>query len=287
MSSFISWVKKYPMTMLLIICCLIGGPYFGGQRVIEAYENYMGKAKGADVLEEWTQKAMKQQTLMKADAQGTKEQQVAQKGGPFVDVDQSYLDDAVFIGDSRTDTLKMYAGWDNATYYVKTGTNIWDIMDVVPDDENITIDEELQKHQFGKVYIMLGVNELGTGTAETYYQQFKKVVERIRELQPDALIFVESIIHVSALKDAEGTVINNKEINARNKWLKKLADNKTIFYLDYNEVLDDENGALKADSTFEVFICRQTSLNHGKNTSSAMAFNRAAAFCSLSRRGFG
>ena len=124
-------------------------------------------------------------------------------------------------------------------------------MDVVPDDENITIDEELQKHQFGKVYIMLGVNELGTGTAETYYQQFKKVVERIRELQPDALIFVESIIHVSALKDAEGTVINNKEINARNKWLKKLADNKTIFYLDYNEVLDDENGALKADSTFD------------------------------------
>ena len=251
MSSFISWVKKYPMTMLLIICCLIGGPYFGGQRVIEAYENYMGKAKGADVLEEWTQKAMKQQTLMKADAQGTKEQQVAQKGGPFVDVDQSYLDDAVFIGDSRTDTLKMYAGWDNATYYVKTGTNIWDIMDVVPDDENITIDEELQKHQFGKVYIMLGFNELGTGTAETYYQQFKKVVERIRELQPDALIFVESIIHVSALKDAEGTVINNKEINARNKWLKKLADNKNIFYLDYNEVLDDENGALKADSTFD------------------------------------
>ena len=87
--------------MLLIICCLIGGPYFGGQRVIEAYENYMGKAKGADVLEEWTQKAMKHQTLMKADAQGTKEQQVAQKGGPFVDVDQSYLDDAVFIGDSN------------------------------------------------------------------------------------------------------------------------------------------------------------------------------------------
>ena len=197
------------------------------------------------------QKAAEHPTLLKADAQGTKEQQAAKKGGPFTDVDQSYLDDAVFIGDSRTDTLKMYAGWENTTYYVKTGTNIWDIMDVVPDDEDRTIDEELQNKQFGKVYIMLGVNELGTGTAETYYQQFKKVVARIRELQPNALIFVESIIHVSAEKDAEGTVINNTEINARNKWLKKLADNKTIFYLDYNEVLDDENGALKADSTFD------------------------------------
>lgn len=251
MNGFISWAKKYPMTLLLIICCLIGGPYFGGQRVVESYENYMKKAQGVDVLADWTEKIIKQPVLVKADAQGTKEQQVAQKGGPFVDVDQSYLDDAVFIGDSRTDTLKMYAGWDNATYYVKTGTNIWDIMDVVPDGSDITIDEELQKHQFGKVYIMLGVNELGTGTAETYYQQFKKVVERIRELQPDAVIFVESIIHVSAAKDSEGTVINNKEINVRNKWLKKLADNKTIFYLDYNEVLDDDNGALAADSTFD------------------------------------
>ena len=222
MRGWIDWARKYPMTMLLIICCLIGGPYFGGQRAIEAYKNYTGKATAADVLGTWTQKAAEHPTLLKADAQGTKEQQAAKKGGPFTDVDQSYLD-AVFIGDSRTDTLKMYAGWENTTYYVKTGTNIWDIMDVVPDDEDRTIDEELQNKQFGKVYIMLGVNELGTGTAETYYQQFKKVVARIRELQPNALIFVESIIHVSDEKDAEGTVINNTEINARNKWLKKLA----------------------------------------------------------------
>ena len=172
MRGWIDWARKYPMTMLLIICCLIGGPYFGGQRAIEAYKNYTGKATAADVLGTWTQKAAEHPTLLEADAQGTKEQQAAKKGGPFTDVDQSYLDDAVFIGDSRTDTLKMYAGWENTTYYVKTGTNIWDIMDVVPDDEDRTIDEELQNKQFGKVYIMLGVNELGTGTAETYYQQF-------------------------------------------------------------------------------------------------------------------
>ena len=109
MRGWIDWARKYPMTMLLIICCLIGGPYFGGQRAIEAYKNYTGKATAADVLGTWTQKAAEHPTLLKADAQGTKEQQAAKKGGPFTDVDQSYLDDAVFIGDSRTDTLKMYA----------------------------------------------------------------------------------------------------------------------------------------------------------------------------------
>ncbi len=45
---------------------------------------------------------------------------------------------------------------------IKTGTNIWDIMDVVPDDE----DRPLMRGNFrinssAKVYIMLGVNELG------------------------------------------------------------------------------------------------------------------------------
>lgn len=39
---------------------------------------------------------------------------------------------------------------ENTTYYVKTGTNIWDIMDVVPDDEDRTIDEKLQNKQFAK-----------------------------------------------------------------------------------------------------------------------------------------
>ena len=50
-------------------------------------------------------------------------------------------------------------------------------------------------------------------------------------------------------KDESIVVVHNGIIENYLK-LKKLADNKTIFYLDYNEVLDDENGALKADSTY-------------------------------------
>ena len=158
---------------------------------------------------------------------------------PFSKVDLSYLDDAVFIGDSRTETLRLYAGWDNVTYYSKTGTNIWAIMeeDLAKDPdsgEKITVEEALKKQRFGKIYIMLGINELGTGTPESFYQQFKSVVKQIRELQPDAILFVQSIIHVSKVQDGEGTVINNENVNARNKLLQKLADNKMIYYLDGN-----------------------------------------------------
>ena len=113
------------------------------------------------------------------------------KGGPFTDVDQSYLDDAVFIGDSRTDTLKMYAGWENTTYYVKTGTNIWDIMDVVPDDENTPFVGDIQNQQIQQFFIMLGVNELGNRYSGNLLPAVqKRLWQAYQELQPNALIFL-------------------------------------------------------------------------------------------------
>ena len=251
MSSFISWVKKYPMTMLLIICCLIGGPYFGGQRVIEAYENYMGKAKGADVLEEWTQKAMKQQTLMKADAQGTKEQQVAQKGGPFVDVDQSYLDDAVFIGDSRTVGLHDYTDLsEHADFLCKTSLTIYKVL-----EENFkgmgTVEEVLKKKQYGKIYIMVGINELGRGTTEDFMAKYTEVVDTLHEWDPDARIIIQGIMKVSGKKDAEDKVFNNSNITGRNHAIATLADNYHIFYIDMNEAVCDEEGNLNAEYTHD------------------------------------
>lgn len=253
---------------MMILCCLAGGPFFGGRLVFERVEAYENMVLCADVLEDFSKESwnLSPKKKLSLPDQHTKEEQEAEikakeeeekrKKNPFSKVDVSYLDDAVFIGDSRTDTLRLYAGWDNTTYYVKTGTNIWAIMDdeVAKDPDtgdSISIDEALQKIKYNKVYIMLGVNELGTGTAETYYQQFKKVVERIKELQPDAIIFVQSIMHVADFADDDSTSVNNKAINERNSWLKKLADNEQVYFLDENEVLDDENGCLKAETTYD------------------------------------
>ncbi len=262
MKRLTAFILAYPLTVIMMLCCLVGGPYFGGKIIYEKLDAYQHQVLCSNALEQLVGVKPYTQPILALQSQRTRQQQVAEekakqrKENPFSQVDQSYLDDAVFIGDSRTDTLNLYAGWNNAAFFCKTGTNIWAILDDLAatdkkSGEAISIDEGLQQQKFGKVYIMLGVNELGTGTAETYYQQFKKVVERIRELQPDAVIFVESIIHVADFADDEGGYVNNKAINERNTWLKKLADNETVFYIDANEVLDDENGALRSDWTFD------------------------------------
>lgn len=172
----------------------------------------------------------------------------------FVQVDMSYLDGALFIGDSRTSTLYEYAGWDETTFFVEYGLTIWDVMDsLVAQDQNsgekISVRDALKQQKYDKIYIMLGINELGRGTADTFYEQYKAVVDEIRALQPDAVLFVESIMHVTDKKDSEGTYINNTEIDARNEKIKTLADNKSIFWLDENETFDLE-GTSKLNPEF-------------------------------------
>ena len=60
---------------------------------------------------------------------------------------------------------------------------------------------------------MLGINELGTGTTETFMEEYRAVVERIRQLQPEAVIFVEGIMKVTGNKDSEDPIFNNKNIS--------------------------------------------------------------------------
>ena len=171
----------------------------------------------------------------------------------FTAVDESYLSDALFIGDSRTVALQMYGGLANTNFFVDTGMSIWKVMDAPIANINgqtMTVDAALQSASFNKVYIMLGINEVGTGTADTFLQQYANIVNRIRQLQPQAIIYVQSIMHVTQSKDEAGTDINNVNINERNEKLKTLADNVNVFWLDENEAFDEAGtGKLNAEYT--------------------------------------
>lgn len=171
----------------------------------------------------------------------------------FTAVDESYLSDALFIGDSRTVALQMYGGLANTNFFVDTGMSIWKVMDAPIANINgqtMTVDAALQSASFNKVYIMLGINEVGTGTADTFLQQYANVVNRIRQLQPQAIIYVQSIMHVTQSKDEAGTDINNVNINERNEKLKTLADNVNVFWIDENEAFDEAGtGKLNAEYT--------------------------------------
>lgn len=166
-------------------------------------------------------------------------------------VEESYFDDALFIGDSRTQGFALYSGLKNATYYTDKGLMVDTIFtdEVKIDGKKTTIIKALKKKKFKKIYIMLGVNELGWYYENVFIDKYKEIISEIKETQPDAIIYVQSIIHVTKSKSDKDKIYNNKKINERNKLLLKMAEEEGIYYLDINEVVSDENGALFAEAT--------------------------------------
>lgn len=161
--------------------------------------------------------------------------------GKFTTADRSYLDGALFIGDSRTATLSQYAGWDQTSFFVEIGLTIWDVMDAEIasiDGEKKSVRAALGTQVYDKIYIMLGINELGMGSPESFCEQYRAVIDEIRSLQPQAVIYIQSIMHVTQSKDDQNYYINNDEINRRNERIQELADWKNIFWLDVNQVFD-------------------------------------------------
>lgn len=185
----------------------------------------------------------------------TEESDAVQDAYAFQAVTEDYFNDAVFIGDSRTVGMFEYGGIEErADFFAKISLTIYDVFtDTVGKDEEtgkkITVEEALQKKQYGKVYLMLGINELGTGTVDSFMEEYRKVVTRLQELQPEAVIFVEGIMRVTGSKNEADPIFNNTNINLRNDEIAKLADNKNIFYIDVNEVVCDEEGNLNSDYT--------------------------------------
>lgn len=175
----------------------------------------------------------------------------------FQTVTEDYFNDAAFIGDSRTVGLFEYGGIEErADFYAKISLTIYNVFtELLAKDEEtgkkITAEEALTKKQYGKVYLMLGINELGTGTTETFMEEYRAVVERIRQLQPEAVIFVEGIMKVTGNKDSEDPIFNNKNIEEKNAAIAELADNRNIFYIDVNEAVCDGEGNLNAEYTID------------------------------------
>lgn len=172
-------------------------------------------------------------------------------------VDDSYFDDAVFIGDSRTVGMYEYSGLEEtSTFYASTGLTIYKMFDsaivsVPGQKKKITVEEALSEKQFAKIYLMIGINEMGTGTVESFMKTYGEAVQHLRELQPDAVIYLQAIMKVTTERSEQGDYITNEGIDARNEEIAKLADDKTIFYLDVNPYICDETGGMVASYTYD------------------------------------
>ncbi|MCI8852407.1 MAG: hypothetical protein HFI31_12040 [Lachnospiraceae bacterium] len=168
------------------------------------------------------------------------------KGPAFYKADLSYFRDALFIGDSRTVGLSEYGDLGEAEVFAGSGMNLYVIYKKeipVTSGEKKKLEEVLAERQFGKIYLMLGINELGYAYEQTL-ARYEELLEKMRQLQPHAVFFLEANLHIAKRKSQSSEVYNNESIDRFNSAVEKLADGKTSIYIDVNEIFDDREGNL-------------------------------------------
>ena len=187
----------------------------------------------------------------------TSTEKVITKDTPLDSLDddtiKKFYENVAFIGDSRVEGLFLYTDLcEYSTFYSKVGLNVSKALEdpyVKLDNKEVTLLEAMKTKKFDKIFIMLGFNELGWPNYDVFLDKYSTLIKEIKKIQPDAKIYLQSILHVTESHSAKEEYENNERVNLYNKNIKKLADNKTVFYINLNPCFDNKNKALKEDST--------------------------------------
>ena len=167
-------------------------------------------------------------------------------------VEEGYFADAVFLGDSRTEGFHLYSGLEEGQYLYAVGATVESVFTKATQETEggkVPILDALAELECGKVYIMLGANELGWPRSEAFHDQYGKVIDRIREDHPDAEVVIQSILPVSAVQESKGSYVNNSRIQTYNAILEELALEKECPYLNVSEAVTGEDGCLRPELT--------------------------------------
>lgn len=133
-------------------------------------------------------------------------------------VDASWYDDAVFLGDSRLDGFRLYAGPSGATYFTEAGAKALSIQEKnterLPDGSKVPMLKALEGKTFSKVYLNLGMNNLGDyDLQKEFVEAYADDIDRIRAIQPDCDIYLMTLFPVTAEQEAKGSYVNNRAID--------------------------------------------------------------------------
>lgn len=166
-------------------------------------------------------------------------------------VDLSYFDDAVFIGDSRTEGFILNLNLSQIKSFTHKGLMVntvftKNVIDL--GNRKTTVMDALKETPFSKVYIMLGINELGWAYSSKFIEKYSEIIDEIKVINPEAIIYIQSLLPVSQEVSDTHNYLKNDKIKEYNALLSQLAAEKEVFFLDTAAAVIDANGCLPSDA---------------------------------------
>ena len=269
--------RGHPILAAVVILALIAGVSYGGATLWQSYDDKelarsvsqgkvspspeegasSGEAALAASGDEVSQPEEGSSSQEEASSQASQPQEEATQltfGQPVPQSDwvgSDYFDDAVFVGDSITDGIKLYGVMNNATVIAHTGINPETILykEVIKTDSGtVSVLDALAQVEAGKIYVMQGANGVAFINRDKFIEYYGQLLDEIKKIHPNATIYVQSILPVTAAKSSDPLYANDK-IDSYNQALLELTKEKQVYYLNVAEAFKDENGNLPDEAS--------------------------------------
>ena len=166
---------------------------------------------------------------------------------PLPPTDDSYFDDAAFFGNSLVEGFCRYGGLAAGTCVAATSASVLNVSLLV-DETGQTLLETLLQKEYGKIYILLGINEIGFET-DYFIDVYDGLLDVICAREPNAVIYVLSLTPITEARSAGSNVFSRERIMHWNQALYELAARRGLRFVNLFEALTGPDGYLAAEKS--------------------------------------
>lgn len=160
------------------------------------------------------------------------------------DYDKTFFADDLFIGDSISTGFSLYGVLDPKNVAAAVGYTPYKALNNAIDLGNGVTDTAYNyavTMQPKRIFIMLGSN--GITAAASMEESYRTLVEKLQANCPDSTVYILSVTPVTTdSSSAANAGIDNSMIRDFNKYLRDLASEKGVTYIDLYALLSDDNG---------------------------------------------
>ena len=166
------------------------------------------------------------------------------------DTREGYMNNCIFLGDSRTVAMVSYGYISDANALAKVGISHWQVMSTTftqNSGNRYTLSDFLRAHSEPVIYVCYGVNGMNGLSEEKYEATYEELVDKIVSLAGnDRKVVLMSIWPVDDNGSYRGSV-KNEWVDKYNTFLFEMARDKGLYYLNIASALKDDNGSIKKE----------------------------------------
>ncbi|MCM1149096.1 MAG: S-layer homology domain-containing protein [Butyricicoccus sp.] len=163
------------------------------------------------------------------------------------EMDDSFFENSAILGNSLVEGLRLYSNMKSITYFSDTSVSVVSATQTrtkrLKNGQVGTLVQALCEEPHDRIYIELGINEIGSDV-NYFIDIYGKMLDTIIEAQPDAEIYILSVLPVTQKKSNSSTVFNMTRVNMYNEALYQLAADKQCHYMDVCSALQGDDGYL-------------------------------------------